>query len=344
MNGPQDPVSPSAIPGHPADPWNVAAVRDRIRASVQDTRLPGGRQRSFLAMGTPCRVLAAGPEPAVTAFFDAAVAWVAAFEAKYSRYWPQSWVSRLNALAGGDPLDSDPETDRLLALCQELHFLTRGVFDPTALPWIRLWDWRTGRIPTDAEIEEARPRVGWKKLERRPGKVRLPLPGMSLDLGGMGKEYAVDQVLVLALQFPLSGVLVDFGADIRVSGLPADGRPGWHIGLEDPERPGAVWCGLAVRNAAVASSGDYHRRFEVGGRRYGHILDLRTGRPVDNGCRAVNVLAPSCTQAGMLSTAAFVLGPEEGLRLIDSQPGAAGAIHLGTKKLTSRRFHEHVAS
>jgi thiamine biosynthesis lipoprotein len=167
---------------------------------------------------------------------------------------------------------------------------------------------------------------------------------MGIDLGGMGKEYAVDQVTLLAQQCGMSGALVDFGADIRAFGLPADGRPGWHIGLEDPKSPGACWRGLAVQNAAVATSGDYLRCFELNGIRYGHILDPRTGRPVATGIRSVSVLAPSCTQAGMLSTCAFVLGPEEGIRLLDATAGAAGAIITETQTLYSRRFHEHVAS
>jgi thiamine biosynthesis lipoprotein len=167
---------------------------------------------------------------------------------------------------------------------------------------------------------------------------------MCLDLGGMGKEYAVDQVALLARQCGLTGALIDFGADIRVTGLPADGRPGWHLGLEDPDQPGRAWCGLAVREAAVATSGDYHRGFTAAGKRWGHILDPRTGRPVQNGCQAVHVLAPSCTLAGMLSTAALVLGTDEGLRLIESQPGAEGLLHGPQSKLSSRRFYEHVAS
>ena len=154
----------------------------------------------------------------------------------------------------------------------------------------------------------------------------------------------MDQVALLARQCGLTGALVDFGADIRVMGLPADGRPGWHLGLEDPSQPGRAWCGLAVREAAVATSGDYHRGFDAAGKRWGHILDPRTGRPVQNGCRAVHVLAPSCTLAGMLSTAALVLGPEEGLRLIESQAGAEGLLHGPQSKLSSRRFYEHVAS
>lgn len=334
------PVKPSGSAN--PDPWNARTVLERIRPTVRDVRQDAGKERVFHALGTPCRMIASGPAPAVEEFLQAALAWVAAFEAKYSRFLPGSWISRLNASAGGPAVESDPEIDRLLALCHEMNFLSRGAFDPTALPLIRLWDWKTGRIPSDPEIEEARRRTGWRRLERRPGSVRLADSGMSLDLGGMGKEYAVDQVALLAQRCGVTGALVDFGADIRVFGVPADGRPGWHIGLEDPDRPGTAWCGLAVMNAAVASSGDYVRRFEAGGRRYGHILDIRTGHPVDNGCRAVNVLAPSCTLAGMLSTAAFVLGPVDGLKLIETQVGAEGALHLGQKRITSRRFHEHV--
>ena len=323
---------------------NAAPVFRRIRESCHEFRTDGGRELRFMALGTTCRWVTVGSSEAIRRFDGEALGWLAAFEAKYSRFLPDSWISVLNASAGGAAVASDPEIDRILALCHEMHFLTRGVFDPTALPLIQLWDWRRAQIPTDPEIEAARQCVGWRKVERKPGSVRLSQPGMCLDLGGMGKEYAVDQVALLARQCGLTGALIDFGADIRVTGLPADGRPGWHLGLEDPDQPGRAWCGLAVREAAVATSGDYHRGFTAAGKRWGHILDPRTGRPVQNGCQAVHVLAPSCTLAGMLSTAALVLGTDEGLRLIESQPGAEGLLHGPQSKLSSRRFYEHVAS
>jgi thiamine biosynthesis lipoprotein len=199
-------------------------------------------------------------------------------------------------------------------------------------------------LPSDDAIREAQQRVGWSKVQRAPGRLFLPLEGMGLDLGGMGKEFAVDQIGLLTRQFPLTGALIDFGADIRVVGLPPDGRPGWHIGLEDPQSPGRVWRGLSARDCAVATSGNYLRHFEIDGIRYGHILDPRTGRPTPVQVLAVSVLAPSCTQAGLLSTSALVLGAVEGLRLIDSTPGAAGVILTSAQTFQSRRFHEHVAS
>ena len=220
---------------------NPVAVLRRIRESCQESRTDGGRELRFTAMGTVCRWVTVGSTEAMRRFDEDSLSWLAAFEAKYSRYLPDSWISTLNASAGGPAVASDPEIDRILALCHEMHFLTRGVFDPTALPLIRLWDWRRAQVPTESEIESARQRVGWRKVQRRPGAVRLSEPGMCLDLGGMGKEYAVDQVALLARQRGLTGALVDFGADIRVMGLPADGRPGWHLGLEDPRNPGRAW-------------------------------------------------------------------------------------------------------
>ncbi len=326
------------------DPYPTAEIRARIHAGATMSLVGGGQELQFTAMGTRCRVNFVPPPGKARVTAEAVVDWVAAFEAKYSRFLPQSLVSRINAAAGGDWVPLDPEADRLFALCDQLVFLTRGILDPTALPLIRLWDWKTGRVPTDLEIESARSLVGWRLVEREPGRLRLPRPGMALDLGGMGKEYAVDQIVALLAQRGVTSAMVDFGADVRVAGPPPDGRPAWFIGLEDPARPGNAWTGLSVRNAAVASSGDYVRKFEIGGRRYGHILDPRTGRPVANGVRAVSVIAPSCTQAGMLSTAACVLGAIDGLRLLESAPGIAGAIVTETGTVTTKRFYEHVPS
>ena len=325
---------------------NVGAVLDRIRRSARETPKPGGLDLVFEAMGTVCRVSVGGTPTVLQTLPGQVLQWVASFEAKYSRFLTDSWISQINQAAGSHWVAVDAEVEKLFALCDQMVFLTRGVFDPTALPLIRLWNWKATppQVPQDAQIETARQCVGWKKVQRAPGKVFLPQPGMCLDLGGMGKEFAVDQVALLCRARGATGVLVDFGADIRVSGPPPDGRPAWHIGLDDPKKPGKPWCGLGVADAAVATSGDYLRKFEINGRRFGHIVDVRTGRPVDNGCRGVSVLAPNCTLAGMLSTATFVLGPEEGLRLIEAQMGAAGAIVLESKTVTSRRFYEYVIS
>lgn len=333
-------------PAATRDEFGAETVFQRILGTRRQGTQDGGHWVEFQALGTRCRLMVSGTPPAADRFAEAALRWLAHFEAKYSRFLPDSLVSRINASAGRNAVAIDAETERIFALCQELFFLTRGIFDPTSLPLIQLWNWKAkpSAIPSEEQIEATRAKLGWREVQRTPGSILLPRPGMGLDLGGMGKEYAVDQISQMARQFGIPGALVDFGADVRVFGSPPDGRPGWHVGLEDPKKPGTCWRGLAVREGAVATSGDYLRGFELNGIRYSHILDPRTGRPVSNGVHAVSVVAPSCTQAGMLSTSALILGPLEGIRLLDATAGAAGAIVTETQTLCSRRFHEQVAS
>jgi thiamine biosynthesis lipoprotein len=350
------PASPAAPQGAPAANREAAAggaeifgakrILKRILDSLTESSSRGAHEIRFQAFGTQCRVSISADANVARECRGLVLEWVAAFEAKYSRFQPDSLLTRINEAAGTGWVAIDPDTERIFALCNEMVFLTRGAFDPTALPLIELWNWKnpSPKVPSEAEIAGARELVGWRKVQRAPHRIQLPARGMRLDLGGMGKEYAVDQVSLLFRMSGATGVLVDFGADVRVSGLPSDGRPAWHIGLEDPDNPGRAWCGLAVRDAAVATSGDYFRKFETGGRRYGHIVDLRTGQPVHNDCRAVSVTAPSCTVAGMLSTAAFILGPVDGLKLIESQMGAEGVIIAGRSRHASRRFYEYVVS
>ena len=299
------------------------------------------------ALGTQCEVQYVCADDARAGVFEAAATgWVAAFEAKYSRYRPDSLVSRINAAAGRDWVETDAEMEQFLTLCGSLHFMTGGVLDVTALPLLRLWDYKSAnpRIPSEAEIATARRLVGWGLVQREAGRVRLPEVGMAIDFGGWGKEYAVDAVATLARAHGIDCALVDFGHDIRALGA-APGKPGWHIGMEDPARPGVTcWGSLALRDMGVATSGDYLRGFTLHGRRYGHIVDPRTGWPVANGTRQVTVMASSCMQAGVLSTAAFVLGPEAGIRLIEQSMGAEGCILAHGARHQTRGFFRHVVS
>ena len=322
------------------------SLLDRIRRSVRETPAVGQRKVGFQAMGTWCQLIFSAPSKAAGDFFvQEAIRWVAEFEARYSRFLPDSLISRINLAAGREWVELDPETERIFALCHELHFFTRGVFDPTALPLLKLWNWKAQppRIPDGEAVRTALALTGWRKVQRRPGAIFLPQEGMSLDLGGIGKEYAVDRVVQIAQEHGLESVLVDFGQDIRVAGMPKD-KPRWHIGLEDAKQPGQCWIGLGLLDKAVASSGDYLRNFTVDGRRYGHILDPRSGYPVDNGCLAVSVIASTCTIAGILSTTAFILGPQEGLQLIDSYFGAAGCVTTPQGRHHTRNFYENIAS
>jgi thiamine biosynthesis lipoprotein len=305
------------------------------------------RRLTFPALGTTCEVQYAAPggDKQAAAFERAAVDWVQAFEAKYSRFRPGSLVSRINAAAGHSWIEIDAEMEQLLKLCDTLHFMTQGVLDPTALPLIQLWNWKADkpRVPSGEEIAAARRLVGWAKVQRVPGKVFLPEPGMALDFGGFGKEYAVDIVAQMAVDHGIANVLVDFGHDLRALGAPP-GRPAWHIGLEDPQRPGASWASAGLSGRGIASSGDYIRCFKIDGRRYGHIIDPRTGWPVANACLQATVIAGTCLQAGVLSTTAFVLGVPKGVEFIQSFPGSEGLLLTDKARAQTRGFFHYVAS
>lgn len=305
------------------------------------------RKLAFPALGTNCEVQYAAPggEPQAAAFERAVVGWVSAFEAKYSRFRPDSLLSRINAAAGRSWVEVDAEMEAMFKLCDTLHFMTQGVLDPTTLPLIRLWNYKSEqpRLPSEAEVAAACRLVGWKKVQRSPGRVFLPEPGMALDFGGFGKEYAVDLTAQLATDHGLPCALVDFGHDLRALGTPP-GRPAWHIGLEDPHQPGASAGSIAVIGRGVASSGDYIRRFVLNGKRYGHILDPRSGRPVAHGCLQATVVAASCLQAGALSTTAFVLGVPKGIEFIQSFPNTEGLLVTENVRAQTRGFFNYVVS
>ncbi|HEX5398440.1 MAG TPA: FAD:protein FMN transferase [Verrucomicrobiae bacterium] len=316
----------------------------RVVQSAQTSVEKGLYKLEFYAMSTVCRVNCHGVSAKVAADFQRdVVAWTGQFEARYSRFIPDSLIGRINAAAGEHWVETDAETDRLFQLCHELYFFTHRAFDPTALPLMKLWNWkvRPPIIPDDAQIRAALELVGWNKVQRRAGGLFLPQRNMAIDLGGIGKEYAVDCVMNMAVQRGISNVLVDFGRDVRVRGHAPD-KKFWWIGLEDAHNEGKCWTGVAVTDHAVATSSDTSRYFEINGRRYSHIIDPRTGYPADSSCRGVTVIAPSCTIAGLFSTSVFVVGPKDGLQMIETHPSAAGAVTTHSTRFYSKRFYEYI--
>jgi thiamine biosynthesis lipoprotein len=303
------------------------------------------RRLAFHALGTNCEVRYAAPALGASPPFEHDVlAWVESFEARYSRFRPTSIVSRINA-AAGSWVEIDAEMDGMLDICASLHALTGGILDATAGPLLRLWDYRNppAQLPTSARVDAARRLVGWPRVERVPGRVRLQT-GMSLDFGGWGKEWAVDAVAQLARRAGIADALVDFGHDLRALGMPP-GRPAWHIGLEDPSTPGEHRGSIAAWGSkGIASSGDYIRHFTFAGRRYGHIVDPRDGYPVSHGLQQVTVIAENCFMAGVLSTTAFVLGPRLGLEFIQRFPGAEGLLVTTNNRAQTRSFWNYVVT
>ncbi len=316
-------------------------LRERFKGVSPTDEGDGFWQIDFTSLGSQCRLFYAADSAAgATAYARAVLAWLAGFEARWSRYLPDSLLSLINARAGGAWTETNAELEVLLDLCDHHHFASRGLFEATSLPLSRLWDWRESHaaLPSAAEVAAVVTRVGWPKVERKSGAVRLPLAGMALDLGGVGKEFAVDWVAGLAARFGLTRLMVDLGGDLAVRGEAPEGG-GWDVGLEDPQDRQRLFCEIALPGgSAVATSGDYRRRFEFGGQSYGHIIDCRSGYPVSHGTRACSVIAARCSIAGMLATTAMVLGGREAVALLDRTPEAEGCVWHQGKRYESRGF------
>jgi len=228
-------------------------------------------------------------------------------EAKYSRYRDDSVTALINAAAGRRPVRIDVETAALLDYADVCYRLSEGAFDLTSGVLRRAWDFHRvpARLPTNAEIAALLGLIGWSRVERTGDTVYLPEPGMELDFGGIGKEYAADRAATLCGQHGIAHGLVNLGGDVRVIG-PQPGNVPWRIGIRDPRDAGAIGI-VALSEGALATSGDYERCIEVDGLRYGHILDARTGMPAA-AFRSVSVHAGVCSVAGTCATIAMLQG------------------------------------
>jgi len=257
----------------------------------------------------------------VAAAFDAVELGCSAFIA-------ESDLATLNRQSGGEALHVNRHLAATLDAALRLARESNGALDPTVGPLMQLWGFRseTGvRTPTPEALEAIRKRIGWRKVELSgyPGETplaRLHAPEMRLDLGAIAKGYAVDEAFKL-LDPQAPSFMIDLGGNLRVRGEAAPGRGGWRTGIRNPfDRNMLIGTLLLTNGEAVATSGNYERFVIIENRRYAHIMDPRTGRPVV-GMAGVTVLAPSAMLADGLSTALFVLGPEAGMELLRLYPG-----------------------
>jgi thiamine biosynthesis lipoprotein len=226
-------------------------------------------------------------------------------EAKYSRYRDDSVTTAINRAAGGDWIEIDAETDALLDYAATCHALSRGLFDVTSGVLRRVWDFGRAVVPAPADLKPVLACIGWRHVERAPGRVRLARAGMEIDFGGIGKEYAADRAAAVCLDAGAISGLVNLGGDIRVLGPQPDGAP-WIIGVRHPRSAGATIASIALETGALCTSGDYERYFEKDGRRYCHILDPKSGMPVRH-WQSVTVIAPLAVAAGSCTTIAMLL-------------------------------------
>lgn len=229
----------------------------------------------------------------------------ARIEAKLSRYRRGNVIDAINT-ADGHTVVVDDETAGLLDYAARLHELSDGKFDVTSGVLRRAWRFDGGdRVPSREAIAALLPIVGWDKVRWHAPELTL-LPGMEIDLGGIGKEYAVDRAASL-VQALSTRCLLNFGGDLLALGPQAGGAP-WRVGIESVAADGTPARHIELGTGALATSGDARRYLLKDGKRYSHILDPTTGWPVVGAPRSVTVAAPTCTEAGMLATLALLQG------------------------------------
>jgi len=259
---------------------------------------------SFPAMGSACALHLYGAPTAVAA---AAEAEVLRIEQRYSRYRPDSVLSRINRVAAaGGSLEVDDETAALLDFAFACHRKSGGLFDITTGILRRVWNFSAGPVPAPAEIGRWLPFVGLDKVRWDRPCLSFPVAGLELDLGGIGKEYAADRAAAVCAEAGICHGLVDLGGDIRVIGPRPDGSP-WTIHVRNPFSPGSSLARIRLSSGGLATSGDYERCLTDGNGRLGHILNPQTGRPVQ-GLSSVSVAAPTCLVAGGVASIAMLKG------------------------------------
>lgn len=263
----------------------------------------------FQAMGSPCEILFEGvSEAEADRLGMLAEAEARRIEHKFSRYRQDNILFKING-SHQNPVTLDEETSRLFDFADQLYRLSEGRFDITSGVLRRVWNFDgSDRIAAPDAVTALLPLIGWEKVRWQPPVLALP-EGMEVDLGGIGKEYAVDAVFGLLGALTAAPLLVNFGGDLRCRG-PRSGGEAWHIGIENPDAEGDALQMLSLKDGGVATSGDARRFLLKDGVRYGHILNPKTGWPVSGAPRSVTVAAGTCTEAGMLSTLAMLAGPE----------------------------------
>jgi thiamine biosynthesis lipoprotein len=270
-------------------------------------------------------------------------------DALLSNYRDDSAVERFNAARTVEAQELPAELVRLLDVATTVHRGSAGCFDPTVRPLVKLWrvDRADPRIPGDAEVAAALARVGFDKLGVEGANVvRKAVPDLELDFASIGQGYTVERLAGIVEAFGIASYVVEIGGEIAARGARPDGTQ-WRVGIEEPFVDGGVRAVLrlpADARTAVVTSGTYRQFFVVGGRRYSHVVDPRTGRPVEHSLLSATVVDADATLAASWATAFVCLGPDAAIAAADAA-GIAALLLVGNdlsiEERTSAAFSAH---
>ena len=263
----------------------------------------------FQAMASPCEIFVDCSDLDTGRKLTALAAEEALrIEQKFSRFRNDNIVHAINSSAG-NPIHVDEETALLLDFSRQCYEMSEGLFDVTSGILRRAWKFDgSDNLPDAATVSALLPLIGWEKVRWSSPTIALP-KNMEIDLGGIGKEYAVDRTVQILAAHSDHPVLVNFGGDLHASG-PRKGELPWSIGIENPSATGTAIGQIDISRGALTTSGDSRRYLLKDGKRYSHVLDPRTGWPVENAPHSVTVAAGNCTEAGILSTLAMLKGSD----------------------------------
>lgn len=265
-------------------------------------------------MGTVFAIhLYAEDEPQALSFFEVAFEEVERLEETLSKFRPPSEICRINRLAATQPVTTDPEVFSLINQSLWYSEQTAGAFDITVGPLMRTWGFfrAEGHFPNSEDLNTARERTGFDKvlLDRGTRTIRFAVPGMELDLGAIGKGYAVDRIVEILREASVSAALIVAGSStVYALGAPP-GDDGWKIHVPDPLDRARKISTVKLRDRAISTSGSYERFFELDGRRYCHVMDPRTGIPVE-GILQTSLIGRDGAMTDAISNALFVVGAD----------------------------------
>jgi thiamine biosynthesis lipoprotein len=316
--------------------WTAfAALSFTLLAGCRPTPLPAQPAhlvtRSHVTMGTEIEVTAwTGDENRADAAAVAVFGEFDRLDAMLSVWKDASDIVRLNAAAGDHAVPVNDETREVLRVAREVSGLTNGRFDVTFGALSGLWKFdnqdKDDTIPDHREVLKRLPLINYRDVEvdDRAGTAFLKRKGMRVNLGGIGKGYAVDRSVDILRRSGLRDFMIQAGGDMYVAGRRGDRA--WRLGIRDPRGPAdSSFAMLDLADGTFSTSGDYERFFIKGGRRYHHIIDLTTGEPA-RGCRSVTLVTERAVIADALAKGVFILGPDEGMALIERTPGVQGVI------------------
>ena len=288
-----------------------------IKLDMQDDYFRG----CFQAMASPCEILIETTDrQKAQKVLEAAYQEAVRVEQKFSRYRDDNIIYKINQSAG-EAVEVDSESALLLDYAWQCYDLSEGRFDITSGVLREIWQFDgSDNIPSDQAVSAILPRVGLNKILWQSPFITLPV-GMEIDLGGIGKEYAVDRTAMILQQLTKESMLINYGGDIFAT-IPRKNGKGWLVGVEDPDESSykqeKAIKEYELLQGGLATSGDARRYLLKDGIRYSHVLDPTTGRPVKDAPRSITVAAATCTEAGILSTMAMLQG-ENAESFLDEQ-------------------------